>query len=375
MKKIFINIILVLSLTAVSAQNNKKYNLKVTLPSDFIYDSLYMTISNESGKTKMVLPARQSKKLFFKKIIPSSVYSQTSIRIFFGSSNYNFIDTLYLDAKNDNSSIRFLKTDIEGNTKKPIQYQAENLYNFDTLYVKFLPILYREPEEIADSDSASKSLDIDNKVAILNFITANIFNPNSLDLFIPFVLINRNFNYEIANDFYERTFKFQPIPPVLREKIDSMLNAKIFLSQVNIQAPDFSFTTTKNHFFSKSNLKGKYVLLNYWATWCVPCLEELPHLKNIINKYDGDSLEIFSISLDADNTGFDTFLAKHEMTWKQVVMNKKVIDAFGVNPIPQVFLINPDGIIIYNKLLQVGEDKDLKILDNLLDSLQKKIGD
>lgn len=95
--------------------------------------------------------------------------------------------------------------------------------------------------------------------------------------------------------------------------------------------------------------KGKVVLLDFWATWCGPCVAELPNVLTAYEKYHDRGFEIVGISLDQDRAALDKFLADRGMTWRQqfdgLGWKNEVAVAWGVQSIPATYLIDPDGKI------------------------------
>jgi tetratricopeptide (TPR) repeat protein len=80
-------------------------------------------------------------------------------------------------------------------------------------------------------------------------------------------------------------------------------------------APAFDVRTIDNRVVSLDDMAGKVVLLDFWATWCGPCREALPHVRDIARKFAGQPLVVMSISLDKDDAKWRDFVAKNEMTW------------------------------------------------------------
>jgi len=114
--------------------------------------------------------------------------------------------------------------------------------------------------------------------------------------------------------------------------------------------PDFGMVDTALKPVSLEALKGKYVVLDFWASRCGPCVESLPMLKQLQKDYGADKLKVISITLDTHRDDFDRALKEHAMDWTQIYGNTDLIKAYNIGPIPQVVLIGPDGNIAYLRL-------------------------
>jgi len=113
-------------------------------------------------------------------------------------------------------------------------------------------------------------------------------------------------------------------------------------------APNFRLTTPDGKTLTLESLAGKVVLIDFWATWCGPCREALPHIRKIAQKFDGQPLVVLSISLDKDEPKWKDFTAKNQMTWLQYRdggFDGKIATLFGVSAIPATFTIDADGIL------------------------------
>jgi thiol-disulfide isomerase/thioredoxin len=113
-------------------------------------------------------------------------------------------------------------------------------------------------------------------------------------------------------------------------------------------APPFAITTTDGRRISLDDLAGKVVLLDFWATWCGPCREALPHMREIAKKFRGEPLVVLSISLDTDEQKWKEFIAKNEMTWLQYRddgFEAPIAKGFRVHSIPHTFTIDADGVL------------------------------
>ena len=105
---------------------------------------------------------------------------------------------------------------------------------------------------------------------------------------------------------------------------------------------------------SVANYKGKIVLVDFWATWCGPCMAEMPNVIAAYNKYHSKGFEIIGVSLDRNDPGekdkLVAFLKDHQMPWPQYYDGKNEMNdvavKYGINAIPASFLIGPDGKIL-----------------------------
>ena len=113
-------------------------------------------------------------------------------------------------------------------------------------------------------------------------------------------------------------------------------------------APAFAVTAVDGQQVSMDDLQGKVVLLDFWATWCGPCREALPHIRDVAKKFQGQPLVILSVSLDSDEQKWKEFIAKNGMTWLQYRdggFTGRIAKMFDVTAIPHTFTIDSDGVL------------------------------
>ena len=134
------------------------------------------------------------------------------------------------------------------------------------------------------------------------------------------------------------------------------LAAKKLRFAEELNAPlELKFTAIDGREVDLAQLRGKVVLVDFWATWCGPCIEELPNVKRVFSEYHSQGFEIVGISLDrvGDRAKLEQFVAREEMTWPQYYEGKKhneggntVATRFAVTGIPAMLLIDRHGMIV-----------------------------
>jgi peroxiredoxin len=114
-------------------------------------------------------------------------------------------------------------------------------------------------------------------------------------------------------------------------------------------APDFSFTSQQGEYISLDDLKGKVVLLDFWGTWCPPCVESVPELRNLNKKMAKEpSFVLIGISSDQDEQAWRDFTEKNRMVWPQYRdKDHKILRAFNIRAYPTYIIIDHEGIVRY----------------------------
>ncbi|PIF32321.1 thiol-disulfide isomerase/thioredoxin [Flavobacterium sp. 9] len=137
-------------------------------------------------------------------------------------------------------------------------------------------------------------------------------------------------------------------------------------------SPDFDYENHKGGKTKLSDLKGKYVYIDLWATWCAPCRAEIPYLQKIEEKYHGKNIEFVSVSIDKlkDNEKWKKFVDDKKLGGIQLFADKdwesEFVTNYGVTGIPRFILIDPNGNVLKADAARPSEPELQAQLDTLL---------
>ena len=178
-------------------------------------------------------------------------------------------------------------------------------------------------------------------------------NPNSImAVYSTLTLINPEEEYPFADSMLTVFKKTQP-----SSKYTKALNERLTkLGSVTIghQAPDITLAAPDGSTKSLSSLKGKYVLIDFWASWCGPCRRENPNVVKMYNKYKDKGFEIFGVSFDQNKEKWEKAIADDKLTWSHVSDLKgwesSAAKLYNITAIPHTVLIDKEGKIIAKNL-------------------------
>lgn len=130
-------------------------------------------------------------------------------------------------------------------------------------------------------------------------------------------------------------------------------------------APEIVLPSSKGKVISLSSLRGKVVLIDFWASWCGPCRQENPNVVKVYEKYKDKGFEIFGVSLDMNKSQWLQAIQSDNLTWPQVsdlgYWNSVVVPKYQIAGIPATFLLDKEGKIIARDLR--GEELDKKLAE------------
>ena len=154
----------------------------------------------------------------------------------------------------------------------------------------------------------------------------------------------------------------------------STLTAQSTGLQRGNKSPEIKLPTTKGDTISLSSLKGKLVLIDFWGTWCAPCVAEQAELARLYKKYklasftNGKGFEIYGVALEAKKPNWESFIIKNKISWIQVsdlkFWRSPVAKAYNIQELPFNVLIDGKGVILAKNLH--GKELEMEIGKNLI---------
>ena len=126
------------------------------------------------------------------------------------------------------------------------------------------------------------------------------------------------------------------------EPVKVGINAGDMFTDFEIAQPDGSVVKLSDYVG-----KGKYILVDFWASWCGPCKREIPNIKAAYDKYAGEKFDVLSVAVWDKPEDTAVAAAEHGVTWNQIVNAQKIpTKIYGIEGIPHLILFGPDGVII-----------------------------
>lgn len=196
------------------------------------------------------------------------------------------------------------------------------------------------------------------------------------------VHVPQGFSYQIRYDFLtwrvtgevdESLFRFSPAKDAVKYKsledyFESIAGVKNDHPLLATKVPAFVGETIDGKPFNSSILKNRVVVLDFWATWCAPCLSAMPVIEQVVDKFSDQKVLLIAINTGESREKVAEFLNQHDLDLNVLLdPDGKLADAFVVDAIPQTILIGKDGTI---EAVHVGFDSDDKLKETLADELE-----
>ncbi len=132
------------------------------------------------------------------------------------------------------------------------------------------------------------------------------------------------------------------------------------------EAPDFHLTTLDGKTVQLSDFKGKGVFLNFWATYCPPCKDEMPYMDNQYAEFKEKGVEILAVNVGEPPLTAEKFAQRYDLSFP-ILMDEReeVYKAYGVKPIPATFLIDKDGIVVDRVTKGLTEEEIKEMMERI----------
>jgi cytochrome c biogenesis protein CcmG/thiol:disulfide interchange protein DsbE len=132
-------------------------------------------------------------------------------------------------------------------------------------------------------------------------------------------------------------------------------------------APDFQFYNSQEELVSLSDLRGEPVILNFWATWCGPCVYEMPYLQQVYEEWSDDGLVLLTINMGGTSSQVKEFLQDHDLSLPVLLdPNRNLAAQYNISHIPTTFFIDMDGTI---QAVRVGAFPNKEAIEDDLDKI------
>lgn len=144
---------------------------------------------------------------------------------------------------------------------------------------------------------------------------------------------------------------YQPLLDYKKETAEAIAQKERL--DIGKEAPIFEFPTKDGDMVSLKDFRGKYLIVDFWASWCGPCRNEIPHLKEIYQEYKDKGVEILSVSIDKSKNAWKKAMNEEKMSWPQIQApgaGKDIMKEYQFSGIPYIILLDKEGRIIGKQL-------------------------
>ena len=330
-------------------QEANKITLSIEISGDNKYDEVRLQKVNSDYSIELVKTGNfQDKTLEFEIFVSESTLYRLD---FIGRSSIDIIlnDTDVSVLINDNEGL--FKYDIEGSpdtnilrsiSSKISDYQSE----IRELNIEFISANEERNIQLINSIRESVSFKKNQFELSLKEFLRSVDKSLAVLIFSDYLSIDENvvFWEGIYNSYFDE-FKSNSYFINFENKLK-----KIKAVSVGSIAPEIILNDTNGKPISLSSLRGKYVLLDFWAAWCRPCREENPNILENYNRFKDQGFEVYQVSLDRNKEDWLRGIEQDKLPWINVsdlkYYQSEAAVLYNINKIPSAFLLDPNGIII-----------------------------
>lgn len=175
-------------------------------------------------------------------------------------------------------------------------------------------------------------------------------------------------NAALHEEVIKALYKKYPNHLIVKERYNIM-NSPAGKTGIGAMAPELAFPDPEGKIRKLSDLRGKVVLIDFWASWCGPCRRESPNVRNVYQKYHDQGFEVFSVSLDRDGNSWKKAIKDDQLVWPNHVSDLKYWSSeaaaiYGVRSIPAMFLLDREGRIVAKDLRGAALENAVRELIN-----------
>lgn len=228
---------------------------------------------------------------------------------------------------------------------------------------------YNQAMMKGDMEAANKAkIDVEAMMANMKVYSKNFISENRNSIVAPFLYLSQFINEASAEelDTIVSIFPAEYTESVYVKEINRIAGLKK-KTAVGSPAPDFTMNDQNDSPVSLSSFKGKYLLIDFWASWCTPCRQENPNVVRIYQRFKDKGFDILGVSLDREKEAWVKAIEEDQLSWTHVsdlkFWQNEVAQLYGVQSIPHTVLLDKEGKIVAKDLR--GESLEAKLVELL----------
>lgn len=354
----------------------------------FFYKDFDCSISLNSQRPKTIFSGEGKKlnqHLYEQNTVPKDIYEEKE-QVFLEKINERYLQALKkLDSIDFPESFRKIE-EIRLKLFDAYVVCSYSAKELSAAYYKLLDsYLINDPAVLGHLQSKSRLVEVTKKSAILkhpgskdsreevevivNYILEKFTNPDVRSYLVQNVILEYTGRYGVKElDNLKKIFDEVVLDQEAKRKLDNLYTqTKKILP--GAPSPEFTYKDINDKEVSLSSLRGKYVFIDMWATWCPPCCKEIPHMAALEHKYKGRNIHFVSISVDRDRKAWKKMVAEKDMQGIQLNTNRDNTfeEAYMISTIPRFILIDPEGRIVNARMPLPSNPQAIQILNELKD--------